>query len=63
MVSAFGTVGLSMNFSNQISDFSKLVIVFTMFCGRVGLITMAIAIGEKLKVGKHRLPKENISVG
>ena len=39
--SAFGTVGLSMGITDSLSDAGKLVIIFTMFAGRVGLISLA----------------------
>lgn len=63
VISAFGTVGMSLDFSTQLSDFSKMIIIASMFFGRVGLLTVVLALGEKLKVEKHRFPKENISVG
>ena len=41
--SAFGTVGLSLGLTPQLTAAGKLVIILTMFAGRVGLITIAIA--------------------
>lgn len=41
VVSAFGTVGLSLGYTSQLSDAGKLVIIATMFAGRVGLIALA----------------------
>lgn len=38
--SAFSTVGLSMGITGQLSDSSKLVLILTMFVGRVGLLTI-----------------------
>ena len=40
-VSAFGTVGLSLGMTGSLSDAGKLVIIATMFAGRVGLIALA----------------------
>jgi trk system potassium uptake protein TrkH len=40
-VSAFGTVGLSLGVTGSLSDAGKLVIIATMFAGRVGLIALA----------------------
>ncbi len=40
-VSAFGTVGLSMGYTPQLGPAGKLIIIFTMFAGRVGLIALA----------------------
>lgn len=39
--SAFGTVGLSMGITSELSAPGKLVIMLTMFVGRVGLISLA----------------------
>jgi trk/ktr system potassium uptake protein len=41
VVSAFGTVGLSLGITAELSGLGKLVIMFTMFAGRVGLISLA----------------------
>jgi trk system potassium uptake protein TrkH len=41
VVSAFGTVGLSLGYTSQLSWAGKLVIIATMFAGRVGLIALA----------------------
>jgi trk system potassium uptake protein TrkH len=41
-VSAFATVGLSLGITPALSSASKLVLVLTMFAGRVGLFAMAI---------------------
>jgi trk system potassium uptake protein TrkH len=40
--SAFGTVGLSMGITGNLSAAGKLVIIATMFAGRVGLISLAV---------------------
>lgn len=45
--SAFGTVGLSTGLTGNLSSPGKLVIVATMFAGRVGLIALAFPGGEK----------------
>ena len=41
VVSAFGTVGLSLGYTSHLSWAGKLVIIATMFAGRVGLIALA----------------------
>jgi trk system potassium uptake protein len=41
-ISAFGTVGLSLGITSSLSVAGKLVIIFTMFAGRIGLVTMAL---------------------
>ncbi len=42
-VSAFGTVGLSMNLTTKLNDFQKYAIILMMFIGRVGPLTLAFA--------------------
>lgn len=46
--SAFGTVGLSMGITDSLSGAGKIVIMLTMFAGRVGLISLAVP-----SPGKH----------
>ncbi len=61
--SAFGTVGLSLGVTDALSDAGKLVIVFTMFAGRVGLISLAM---PRRKVRGERLigyPTGEIMIG
>ncbi|HRY72145.1 MAG TPA: potassium transporter TrkG [Spirochaetia bacterium] len=41
-ISAFGTVGLSLGITARLSAAGKLVLVLTMFAGRVGLFAMAL---------------------
>jgi trk system potassium uptake protein TrkH len=43
-VSAFGTVGLSMGITSQLNDIQKAAIIFMMFAGRVGPLTLAFAL-------------------
>lgn len=62
-VSAFGTVGLSMGLTPELSTASRVIIIITMLIGRAGPLTVALAVGEKKKKLKIRYPKENILVG
>ncbi|HYF34350.1 MAG TPA: potassium transporter TrkG, partial [Prosthecobacter sp.] len=41
LVSAFATVGLSMNTTAELTDSAKTLIIINMFVGRIGLITVA----------------------
>ncbi len=63
VVSAFGTVGISMGITSSLTDFSRILIILTMFVGRVGPLTAALAFGETTKRPKHKYPEENILVG
>ena len=45
--SAFGTVGLSMGLTPDLTVFGKVLISITMFAGRLGPLTLAYALGPK----------------
>ena len=63
VISAFGTVGLTLGITPDLTTFSKLLLIFTMFVGRLGPMTFALAIGETKKKALSKYPKENILVG
>ncbi len=62
-VSAFGTVGLSTGITSTLSEVGKILIIFTMFVGRVGPLTLALALAERKQKGIYHYPKENVMVG
>ncbi|MEZ4933179.1 MAG: potassium transporter TrkG [Saprospiraceae bacterium] len=47
--SAIGTVGLSTGITGDLSSWSKLVLIFTMFVGRLGVLTFGLAILARKK--------------
>jgi len=64
VVSAFGTVGLSTGITRSLSIIGKLMIILTMFIGRVGPMTLALAIGRrKGRNHNYRYPEDKIIVG
>ncbi|MGB9856792.1 MAG: TrkH family potassium uptake protein [Dictyoglomaceae bacterium] len=64
VVSAFGTVGLSTGITPQLSSFGRLVIIFTMFLGRVGTVTAGLALLSSINHKKViDYPMEEVSVG
>jgi trk system potassium uptake protein TrkH len=62
-VSAFGTVGLSTGITASLSIPSKLVLVVAMFLGRVGPLTVALAVGDGAARPRHRLASEALPIG
>ena len=46
-VSATATVGLSRNLTSTLNEAGKLIIILTMYFGRVGPISLAVALGSK----------------
>lgn len=63
VVSAFGTVGLTLGITPKLTVMSKLILIITMFIGRLGPMTIAFALGENKKKSKIRYPKEDILIG
>jgi trk system potassium uptake protein TrkH len=61
--SAFGTVGLSMGLTPELSSIGRLLIIFTMFAGRLGPLTLAFAITKRRTSEAFRHPKGNIMIG
>ena len=62
-VSAFATVGLSTGITPSISAFAKLILVVTMYVGRVGvLLLMSALLGDPRPSSIH-YPEENLLVG
>lgn len=63
--SAFGTVGLSTGITSSLSAGSKICLIFTMFSGRLGPLTMTLAFANRLANNrtKIRYPEEKIMVG
>ncbi len=63
-VSATATVGLSRNLTASLNTFGKIIIISTMYFGRVGPISLAVALGSKNKSQNViSEPTEEISIG
>ena len=63
-VSATATVGLSRNLTATLNTFGKLIIIITMYFGRVGPISLAVALGSKNESQNViSEPTEDISIG
>ncbi len=61
--SAFATVGLSRGLTPNLSNAGKLIIIGTMYAGRVGPLTMAFAFGYNRKHKRYRYSEGHITVG
>lgn len=62
--SALATVGLSKGMTPELNIAGKLVLIVTMYIGRIGPITMALFFNRSRKKGQHRtLPEGSILVG
>jgi trk system potassium uptake protein len=61
--SAFGTVGLSHGITPYLSSAGKLIMIITMFAGRIGIITMALPNESKFKDVQVNYPEEEVLLG
>ena len=62
VVSAFGTVGLSLGITDQLSLAGKWVLIVTMFLGRIGTLTILVGIFRKLHSYQYQYPLENVLI-
>lgn len=64
-VSAFGTVGLSRGITSSLATGSKIMVIVTMFTGRVGVLTFALALSSRKppRPPSVRFPEGQIIVG
>jgi trk system potassium uptake protein TrkH len=57
------TVGLTLGITPILSFVGKLLIAFTMFAGRLGPLTIAIAVWSNQVKSSYRYPEERIMIG
>jgi trk system potassium uptake protein TrkH len=63
VASAFGTVGVSLNTTPDLSSVGKLLVALAMFIGRIGPISIAFMMARREMVHHIRYPEESITVG
>ena len=61
--SAFGTVGLSLGITPRLDDLSKVVLVITMYAGRIGPLTLLYAFSRRKALGKYDYVEEKVMIG
>lgn len=62
-ISAFGTVGLSTGITPQLSIAGRLLIILTMFIGRIGPLTLILSLTMRLHPSDYAYPKEMVRIG
>jgi trk system potassium uptake protein len=62
-VSAFGTVGLSTGITPELSAPSKVAIIVTMFSGRLGPLTLLVALTRRIHEDGLHYPEEKLLIG
>ena len=63
VASAFGTVGLSTGITPTLSYAGKISVTLLMFIGRLGPLTIALAVNEKRSIPKYKYVQEDVMVG
>lgn len=61
--SAIGTVGLSLGMTPDLGSVSKVILIFLMYLGRVGGLTLVFAIWTGGAMAPAQLPQEKVTVG
>jgi len=63
VTSAFGTAGLSLGVTPELSPFGKTVSAAVMFLGRVEPITILVSLAARQRPPLYKLPEEDIAIG
>jgi trk system potassium uptake protein len=61
--SAFGTVGLSTGVTPTLSALGQLVVMATMFVGRLGPLYIALALVQRQRCREYHFPVESVRIG
>lgn len=63
VVSALGTVGLSTDTTATLNQLERIIIILVMFIGRIGPISVVIALSRSQRASHFEYPKEEILIG
>lgn len=61
--SAMGTVGLSLGLTPTLAAASRIILMLLMYAGRVGILTIALAVAERRSTASVKRPLDNILIG
>ncbi|NUU76730.1 TrkH family potassium uptake protein [Paenibacillus xylanilyticus] len=61
--SAFSTTGLSMGLTSELSVPGKIIVIITMFAGRLGPLTLAFALAQKKRTSKIGYAEDHVLIG
>lgn len=62
-VSACGTVGLSCGITDELTAFGRCVIMAAMFAGRLGPLTLLMALAGRATTSRYEFPEEGVVIG
>lgn len=63
VISAFSNTGYSLGITDQLGPISRLFIIFTMFWGRLGPLTLVVALAQRRRQTLLQYPEEKIIIG
>lgn len=63
VISAFGTVGLSMGITPHLTDLGKIIIAVVMYVGRVGPLTLVLGFGARERAAQFQYPEGRLMIG
>lgn len=63
VISAFGTVGLTLGLTPDLSVPGKIILSFIMYAGRLGPLTLALSLAQKTIPGTIKYPEDKILIG
>ncbi|NJO00807.1 MAG: hypothetical protein HC880_03145 [Bacteroidia bacterium] len=63
LISAFATVGLSTGKTGLLNEYSQVILIITMYVGRVGMLTLALALSKKVISTSYQYPVTHVMVG
>lgn len=61
--SAIGTAGMTTGITRELSPMSRVVVLFLMYCGRVGSLSFALSLTQNKRVAPVQQPTEKITIG
>ena len=62
VTSAIGTVGLSTGATARLDEIGKVIVMMTMFAGRIGPVTLFMLLSEDVSVRESRFPNAKINL-
>lgn len=63
VASAFGTTGLSMGITPELSSIGKMIIIALMFVGRIGILSFITIISKPGPEDRYHYPREKVIIG
>ncbi|MEM7535346.1 MAG: potassium transporter TrkG, partial [Chloroflexota bacterium] len=63
VISAFSNTGYSLNFTSELTSLDRYLIIFTMFWGRLGPLTIVVALAQSEHPHLIRYPEEPVMLG